>query len=111
MEVLRFFDGSVEKMQRLRVRRTGIIDVDVSNVEANKKQAWRAYGGTRGFQPQGEWRAEQGVWVFDQLCDGSVPTAYELKQLLKQVFGRLPCSTTRKRLRADIAPYDEKALT
>ena len=110
-QLLRMVDRSVETIQGMRTRTGATIDVDATIVEANKKQALRAYEGTRGFQPQGAWWAEQGVWVFDQFRDGNVPAAYEATKLLQLVFERLPCSPTHRRLRADTALYDEKALT
>jgi len=80
-------------------------------IEAHKQQALVAYEGTRGYQPQMAWWAEQSMWVADQLRDANVPAAFKAQQFLQQAFGALPPTVRSRRLRADSALYDEQALT
>ncbi len=87
------------------------LDVDASIIEAHKKQALKAYEGTRGYQPQMAWWAELGVWLQDQFRDGNVNAEFKAKDFLQRAFCRLPDSVTDRRLRADTALYNEDALT
>lgn len=95
----------------VRSRDTATLDVDATVLEAHKKTALVAYEGTRGYQPQMAFWAEQGVWVCDEFRDGNVPAAFQIQPFLERAFAALPQGLVRRRLRADSALYDEKGLT
>lgn len=101
----------VEALQRRAVQTRATLDVDATIIEAAKRQSLVAYEGTRGYQPQMAWWAEQQVWVCDEFRDGNVPAAFAVLDFLKKAFGRLPSTVKERRLRADSALYDENALT
>jgi len=100
-----------ETMQSIRPSSRATLDVDATIVEAHKKTALRAYEGTVGYQPQMAWWAEQGLWVCDEFRDGNVPAAFEVQRYLERAFGALPGDVRERRLRADSAFYDERALS
>lgn len=52
----------VERLQKLQPQRRATLDVDATIVEADKRNALLAYEGTRGYQPQMAWWAEQTAW-------------------------------------------------
>jgi hypothetical protein len=104
-------DGVVARVQRLAPKTTATLDVDATIIEAHERQALVAYEGTRGYQPQMAWWAEQRLWVCDEFRDGNVPAAYAVKAYLQKAFGALPASVTTRRLRGDSALYDEEGLT
>ena len=101
----------VDALQTTSPRRRATLDVDACIVEANKKQALKAYEGTVGFQPQMSWWAEQRAWVCDQFRDGNVPAAFECKDFLVRSFANLPAGIEELRMRGDSAFYNEAALT
>ncbi|MBC8424274.1 IS1380 family transposase [bacterium] len=101
----------VDALQTTSPRRRATLDVDACIVEANKKQALKAYEGTVGFQPQMSWWAEQRAWVCDQFRDGNVPAAFECKDFLVRSFANLPEGIEELRMRGDSAFYNEEALT
>ena len=101
----------VEALVVTRPRDTVTLDVDATILTAHKKTALVAYEGTRGYQPQMAWWAEQGVWVCDQFRDGNVPAAFQVRGFLERAFAAVPAGLQRRRLRADSALYDEDALT
>jgi len=101
----------VTALQAANPRTTATLDVDATIIEAHKELALVAYEGTRGYQPQMAWWAEQGTWVCDQFRDGNVPAAFQARSFLQRSFGNLPEGIERLRLRADSALYDEAALT
>lgn len=101
----------VDSMHARRPREDATLDVDATILEANKKLALKAYEGTRGYQPQMAWWAEQQMWVLDEFRDGNVPAAFAVKDFLVRAFRCLAASVPRRSLRADSALYDEKALT
>jgi hypothetical protein len=104
-------DAVIARVQRLQRRTSATLDVDATIIEAHKRRALLAYEGTRGYQPQMAWWAEQRVWVCDEFRDGNVPAAYAAKAYLQKAFGVLPASVTTRRLRGDSALYDQEALT
>jgi len=106
----RFVAAIVERVQKLRPRDRATLDVDATIVEADKRRALVAYEGTRGYQPQMAFWAEQGIWVRDQFRDGNVPAEFDGRAFLQQAFAALP-SIKERRLRADSALYNEEALT
>lgn len=101
----------VEALAVTRPRDTVTLDVDATILEAHKKTALVAYEGTRGYQPQMAFWAEQGVWVCDQFRDGNVPAAFQVRAFLARAFAAVPGGIERRRMRADSALYDEEALT
>lgn len=101
----------VERVQRLQTQSRATLDVDATIIEALERQALVAYEGTRGYQPQMAWWAEQRLWVCDEFRDGNVPAEYKAKAYLQRAFGALPASVKTQRLRADSALYNEEALT
>jgi hypothetical protein len=112
LEALSGLVGAVTSAaQRHEQRRRATLDVDATIIEAHKQQALVAYEGTRGYQPQMAWWAEQGMWVHDEFRDGNVPAAFKAKQFLQHAFSALPSTVQSRRLRADSALYDEQALT
>jgi hypothetical protein len=101
----------VERVQKLRPHDCATLDVDATIVEAEKKNALCAYEGTRGYQPQMAWWAEQEIWTCDQFRDGNVPAEFDGRAFLQHAFGTLPAGLKKRRLRGDSALYNEKALT
>jgi len=101
----------VERVQKLRPHDRATLDVDATIIEADKRNALLAYEGTRGYQPQMAFWAEQGMWVCDQFRDGNVPAEFDGRAFLQQAFAALPASVKERRLRADSALYNEEALT
>jgi hypothetical protein len=104
-------DAVVARVQRLQRRTSATLDIDATILSAHKQQALWAYEGTRGYQPQMGWWAEQRLWVCDEFRDGNVPAAFGVKPYLQKAFGALPSSVVTKRLRGDSALYDAGALT
>ncbi|MBM4369849.1 MAG: IS1380 family transposase, partial [Deltaproteobacteria bacterium] len=102
---------AVGRAQRHRCARRATLDVDATLTEAHKATALRTYEGFRGYQPQMAWWAELGMWVHDPFRDGNVPAEFELQPFLEAAFKALPSSVTERRLRADSAAYNERALT
>ncbi len=112
LQVLELFPQRVvEAIQASKPRRVATLDVDAVIVEANKKQALKAYEGTVGYQPQMAWWAEKGVWVADQFRDGNVNAEYKGKDFLLRAFAALPDGIEERRMRGDSAFYNEEALT
>lgn len=101
----------VDAVQRQAVKQRATLDIDATIVEAHKRQALYAYEGTRGYQPQMAWWAEQAMFVCDEFRDGNVPAEFEAMAFLKKTLARLPASVTQLRMRADSALYNERALT
>jgi len=101
----------VAALQARNPRRRATLDVDACIVEANKKQALRAYEGTVGYQPQMAWWAEQRGWVCDQFRDGNVNAEFKAKDYLVRAFAALPEGIEELRMRGDSAFYNEEALT
>lgn len=101
----------VAALQSSVTQKRATLDVDATIVEAHKKTALKAYEGTVGYQPQMAWWAEHSAWVCDEFRDGNVPAAFEVQRFLARAFAALPRSVTERRLRADSALYDEKALS
>lgn len=101
----------VVAVQRARPQSRATLDVDATIIESTKKGALVAYEGTRGYQPQNALWAEQGVVVADEFRDGNVPASFAAQPFLERAFKVLPSSVTERRLRADSAFYDERALT
>ena len=112
---LRVLEGMVASvvrgLQSSVQQRRATLDVDATIIEAHKKTALKAYEGTVGYQPQMAWWAEHSGWVCDEFRDGNVPAAFDAQRFLQRSFAALPGSVTERRLRADSALYDEKALT
>jgi hypothetical protein len=101
----------VGAVQSIRPRPRATLDVDASIIEAHKVRALRAYEGTRGYQPQMAWWAEQSSWVCDEFRDGNVPAEFELRAFLERAFASLPTTVVERRLRGDSALYNEEALS
>ena len=101
----------VRAVQAIRPRTRATLDVDASIIEAHKKRALRAYEGTRGYQPQMAWWAEQSCWLCDQFRDGNVPAEYRIRDFLERAFASLPAAIVDLRLRGDSALYNEEALS
>jgi hypothetical protein len=101
----------VERLQKLQPQHRATLDVDATIVEADKRNALLAYEGTRGYQPQMAWWAEQRAWVYDQFRDGNVPAQFEARAFLQRAFAALPTNIKERRLRADSALYNEAALS
>jgi hypothetical protein len=101
----------VELMQARKPKQRATLDIDATIVEAHKQQALVAYEGTRGYQPQMAYWAEQRLWVCDEFRDGNVPAEFNLLAFLKKAFGAVPATVIERRLRGDSALYNEAALT
>jgi hypothetical protein len=101
----------IDSMQSRRPVQRATVDVDATIIEAHKKQALVAYEGTRGYQPQMAWWAEQRVWICDEFRDGNVPAEFDLLAFLKKAFCAVPAVVSDRRLRGDSALYNEAALT
>jgi hypothetical protein len=101
----------VAYLQRHRPCACATLDVDATIIEAHKQTALRAYEGTRGYQPQLAFWAEQGVTVCDEFRDGNVNAEYGIAAFLQRAFAALPAGVTQCRLRGDSALYNEAALT
>jgi hypothetical protein len=101
----------VRRLQAPEPRECATLDVDATIVEAHKRGALVAYEGTRGYQPQMAWWAEQRVWVGDQFRDGNVPAEMDCLGFVKAVVASLPGSVKLVRLRGDSALYNESLLT
>jgi len=104
-------DEVVRQLQRDRQKLRATLDCDATIVEASKKGALVTYEGSRGYQPQMAWWAEQEVFVLDEFRDGNVPAELEAKSFLQRAFSALPGSVSERRMRADSAFYNEGALT
>jgi len=104
-------DHIVAATQARSPRTRATTDIDATIIEAQKRQALRAYEGTIGYQPQMAWWAEQQTWLCDEFRDGNVPAEFSLLAFLKKAFAKLPATVTERRLRGDSALYNEAALT
>ncbi len=112
LRVLSSFTAAlVARLQKLRPAPRATLDVDATIIEADKRNALLAYEGTRGYQPQMAWWAEQGLWLCDQFRDGNVPAEFDGRTFLQLAFAALPAGIKERRLRADSALYNEAALT
>ena len=81
------------------------IDHDGTIIEAHKRDAQVAYGGTRGFQPWVAVWAEQQLVVSDEFRDGNVAGGEDPLSSVKRAFANLSPWVVERRFRADSAAY------
>lgn len=102
---------AIRQLQAIHQRQTATIDIDATILKADKQFALRTYEGTKGYQPQAAFWAEQGAFIGDEFRDGNVNAEYRITDFVKKAFSMLPRSVTKRRLRGDSALYNEETLT
>lgn len=96
--------------QRQSLERVATLDQDATLIETAKREALWSYQGTRAYQPQQVWWAEQELVVHSEFRDGNVPAGFEQLRVLREALARLPAGVEQVRLRSDAAGYQHELL-
>jgi len=109
--------AGLDRINRLIVERgsnkdatTATIDHDGTIIEAKKRDAHRAYEGTRGYQPLVAVWAEQQLVVADEFRDANVPGGQNPLASARRAFEALPQQVARRYFRGDSASYYQPLL-
>ena len=86
-------------------RRTHTLDIDATQIVAEKRDAAWTYKGERGYMPMVGHLAEAGVVIHDDFRAGNVAPASANLDFVKACEARLPKDHTLTAVRADSASY------
>ena len=86
-------------------RRTHTLDIDATQIVAEKRDAAWTYKGERGYMPMVGHLAEAGVVIHDDFRAGNVAPASANLDFVKTCEARLPKDHTLTAVRADSANY------
>jgi hypothetical protein len=81
------------------------LDIDATQIEAEKRDAQMTYKGERGYMPIVGHLSENGLAVGDEFRAGNVPPAYENLEFIKCCASQMPRGKRVAHLRADAASY------
>ena len=91
-------------------RTTATLDHYGTIIESHRREATRAYEGTRGYQPLVAVWAEEQLIVADEFRDGNVAGGENPLSSVKRAFANLPAQVTKRYFRGDSADYYEPLL-
>ena len=86
------------------------IDHDGTIIESHRREAKRAYEGTRGYQPLVAVWAEEQLIVADEFRDENVAGGEDPLSSVKRAFANLPARVTERYFRGDSADYYQPLL-
>jgi len=84
------------------------LDIDATQIVAEKQEAKRTYKGETGYMPIVGHLAENGLVAGDEFREGNVPPAARNLEFVKYCAAQLPCGKRIAALRADSAAYQAK---
>jgi hypothetical protein len=106
------FDGLDHISQRsvaTRIRQTGLtahtLDIDASQIVAEKDAAYFTYKGEQGYMPIIGHLAEAGVVIHEEFREGNIAPATRNLEFIQACVARLPKGHAIAHVRADSASY------
>lgn len=97
------------ELVRIGLERDGLseytLDIDATQIEAEKRDARLTYKGERGYMPIVGHLSENGLAVGDEFRAGNVPPSSENLEFIKYCASRMPRGKRVAHLRADGASY------
>jgi len=100
----------VAGVQRRTPEKTATLDMDATLVETHKKQALYCYRKHKAYQPLNIYWAEQGLMLFSEFRDGTVPAGYDLLRSFQRALELVPMGVDKVYLRSDAAGYQGDLL-
>ena len=79
------------------------VDLDATVIESEKRSAFWAYTGVKGYQPEVAVWAEARVVLATEFRDGNVPAGKDPLSCARAAFAQLPGSVQRRAFRGDSA--------
>lgn len=87
------------------------VDLDATIIESAKREAKRAYDGSKGYQPMVAMWAETGLILADEFRDGNVPANFSPLSCTQAAFAALPETVTSWFFRGDSACHEHELLS